>query len=91
MYKRKSNLIHLFLCEKFAKKGAFIMNKKLVAFFSASGTTKKVAEMIAEEAKADKINGMILVNEKSGKNMMGNLVRYIMEKMIIENSFSRME
>ena len=67
------------------------MSKKLVAFFSASGTTKKVAEMIAEEAKADKINGMILVNEKSGKNMMGNLVRYIMEKMIIENSFSRME
>ena len=27
------------------------MSKKLVAFFSASGTTKKVAEMIAEEAK----------------------------------------
>ena len=29
------------------------MSKKLVAFFSASGTTKKVAEMIAEKAKAD--------------------------------------
>ena len=29
------------------------MSKKLVAFFSASGTTKKVAEMIAEEAIAD--------------------------------------
>ena len=29
------------------------MRKKLVAFFSASGTTKKVAEMIAEKAKAD--------------------------------------
>ena len=29
------------------------MSKKLVAFFSASGTTKKVAEMIAEEEKAD--------------------------------------
>ncbi len=29
------------------------MCKKLVAFFSASGTTKKVADMIAEEAKAD--------------------------------------
>ena len=53
MYKRNSNLIHLFLCKKFAKKGAFIMSKKLVAFFSASGTTKKVAEMIAEEVKAD--------------------------------------
>ena len=53
MYKRKSNLIHLFLCEIFVKKGAFYMSKKLVAFFSASGTTKKVAEMIAEEAKAD--------------------------------------
>ena len=26
---------------------------KLVAFFSASGTTKKVAQMIAEEVKAD--------------------------------------
>lgn len=29
------------------------MRKKLVAYFSASGTTKKVAEMIAEIAKAD--------------------------------------
>ena len=29
------------------------MKKTLVAFFSASGTTKKVAVMIAEEAKAD--------------------------------------
>ena len=29
------------------------MSKNLVAFFSASGTTKKVAEMIAEEVKAD--------------------------------------
>ena len=29
------------------------MSKKLVAFFSASGTTKKVAEMIAEEVKVD--------------------------------------
>ena len=28
------------------------MSKNLVAFFSASGTTKKVAEMIAEEVKA---------------------------------------
>ena len=53
MYKRKSNLIHLFLYKKFIKKGFFIMSKKLVAFFSASGTTKKVAQMIAEEAKAD--------------------------------------
>ena len=30
------------------------MSKKLVAFFSASGTTKKVAQMIAEEAKGEK-------------------------------------
>lgn len=29
------------------------MGKKLVAYFSASGTTKKVAEMIAESARAD--------------------------------------
>ena len=29
------------------------MSKKLVAFFSASGTTKKAAEMIADDAKAD--------------------------------------
>ena len=29
------------------------MSKRLVAFFSASGTTKKVAQMIAEEVKAD--------------------------------------
>lgn len=29
------------------------MGKKLVAYFSASGTTRKVAEMIAETAEAD--------------------------------------
>ncbi len=29
------------------------MGKKLVAYFSASGTTKKVAEMIADSAEAD--------------------------------------
>ncbi len=29
------------------------MEKRLVAFFSASGTTKKIAEMIAQAAKAD--------------------------------------
>lgn len=29
------------------------MGKRLVAYFSASGTTKKVAEMVAEEAGAD--------------------------------------
>lgn len=29
------------------------MGKKLVAYFSASGTTKKVAEMIAESTEAD--------------------------------------
>ena len=29
------------------------MSKKLVAFFSASGTTKKVVQMIAEEVKVD--------------------------------------
>lgn len=29
------------------------MGKKLVAYFSASGTTRKVAEMIADYARAD--------------------------------------
>ena len=29
------------------------MSKKLIAYFSASGTTKKVAEMISEAAGAD--------------------------------------
>ena len=29
------------------------MGKRLVAYFSAGGTTKKVAEMIANSAKAD--------------------------------------
>ncbi len=29
------------------------MGKKLVAYFSASGTTKKVAEMVADSAEAD--------------------------------------
>ena len=47
------NLIHLFFVKNTYRKGLFIMSKKLVAFFSASGTTKKVAQMIAEEVKAD--------------------------------------
>ena len=48
-----ANLIHLFFVKNTYRKGLFIMSKKLVAFFSASGTTKKVAQMIAEEVKAD--------------------------------------
>ena len=47
------NLIHLFFVKNTQRKELFIMSKKLVAFFSASGTTKKVAQMIAEEVKAD--------------------------------------
>ena len=31
-------------------KEVYIMSKKLIAYFSASGTTKKVAEMISEAA-----------------------------------------
>ena len=53
MCKMNVNLIHLFFVKNTQRKGLFIMSKKLVAFFSASGTTKKVAQMIAEEAKAD--------------------------------------
>ena len=53
MCKMNVNLIHLFFVKNTYRKGLFIMSKKLVAFFSASGTTKKVAEMIAEEVKAD--------------------------------------
>ena len=53
MRKMNVNLIHLFFVKNMQRKGLFIMSKKLVAFFSASGTTKKVAQMIAEEVKAD--------------------------------------
>ena len=53
MCKMNVNLIHLFFVKNTYRKGLFTMSKKLVAFFSASGTTKKVAQMIAEEAKAD--------------------------------------
>ena len=53
MCKMNVNLIYLFFVKNTQRKGLFIMSKKLVAFFSASGTTKKVAEMIAEDAKAD--------------------------------------
>ena len=53
MYKRIQILYIYFYTRNLQRKGLFIMSKKLVAFFSASGTTKKVAEMIAEEAKAD--------------------------------------
>ena len=53
MCKMNANLIHLFFVKNTYRKGLFIMSEKLVAFFSASGTTKKVAEMVAEEVKAD--------------------------------------
>ena len=35
------------------RKGDFVMSKKLVAYFSASGVTKKAAEALAEAAGAD--------------------------------------
>lgn len=54
MCKMNVNLIHLFFSVKNTQGKRFcIMCKKLVAFFSASGTTKKIAEMIAEAANAD--------------------------------------
>lgn len=34
-------------------KGGIVMSKKLVAYFSASGTTKKTAQMVADAAGAD--------------------------------------
>lgn len=37
----------------FPKQEDRIMNKSLVAFFSATGTTKKTAELIASAANAD--------------------------------------
>lgn len=40
MCKMNVNLIHLFFVKNMQRKGLFIMSKKLVAFFSASGTTK---------------------------------------------------
>ena len=42
------NTLHIFVC-----KGGLPMGKRLVAYFSASGTTKKAAEMIASAADAD--------------------------------------
>ena len=35
------------------KRGSFIMSKKLVAYFSATGITKKVAVKLAENIDAD--------------------------------------
>lgn len=49
MCRRLRKSAHLFFMVKRVK----IMGKRLVAYFSASGTTKKVAEIIAEAAKAD--------------------------------------
>lgn len=43
------NTLHIFIC----KWGGLSMGKRLVAYFSASGTTKKAAEMIASAADAD--------------------------------------
>ncbi len=53
MYKRNSNLIHLFLYKKFAKKGDFYYEQKISGIFQCKWNNKKVAGMIAEEAKAD--------------------------------------
>ena len=44
MCKIKENFIHLFFMREIRKERSLIMSKKLVAFFSASGTTKKAAE-----------------------------------------------
>ena len=76
------------------------MSKKLVAFFSASGTTKKVAQMIAEEAKADlfEIEPMIpytradldWMNKKSRSSVEMSDKKYrpeIMEKEIDMSSY----
>lgn len=42
--------LHIFC---FIIKGGLLMGKRIVAYFSASGTTKKAAEMIAQAAEAD--------------------------------------
>ena len=76
------------------------MSEKLVAFFSASGTTKKVAQMIAEEAKADlfEIEPMIpytradldWMNKKSRSSVEMSDKKYrpeIMEKEIDMSSY----
>ena len=48
MCKIKENFIHLFFVRESRKERSLIMSKKLVAFFSASGTTKKAAEIIVD-------------------------------------------
>ena len=49
------------------------MGKRLVAYFSASGTTKKAAEMIASAADADmyEINAKTANTSKADLNMDG--------------------
>ncbi len=57
------------------------MCKKLVAFFSASGTTKKVADMIAEEAKADLERFYVAdVSRSNGTSGQG---LYIVKKLLL--------
>ena len=55
MCKMNVNLIHLFFCEKIRiERGFFIMSKKISGIFLVQAEQqKKVAQMIAEEAKAD--------------------------------------
>lgn len=50
MYYRKDEPNHK---QSSKSKGILTMSKKLVAFFSATGTTKRVAEKLAQEADAD--------------------------------------
>ena len=53
MCKMNVNLIHLFFSVKNTQGKRFcIMCKKLVAFFIASVTTKKVAQIISDESKS---------------------------------------
>ena len=100
MCKMNVNLIHLFFVKNTYRKGLFIMSKKLVAFFSASGTTKKVAQMIAEEAKADLFEiepkipytkaDLYLMNKKSRSSDEMSDKKYrpeIMEKEIDMSSY----
>ena len=45
--------IRRYLAHLFLERGTNNYGKKISGIFSASGTTKKVAEMIADSAKAD--------------------------------------
>ena len=65
------------------------MVNRLIIAAAGSGKTTYLVRQAMQQSDSVLITTYTIANEL-GKNMMGNMVRYILQKMTIENSISRM-